>query len=69
MQPTLLHLVRHGSTVFGDADRFAGSSDVDLSDEGRRQARALCERLAREELAAVYCSPLGRCAAAGASRP
>jgi len=41
-------------------DRFAGSTDVDLSDEGRRQAGLLGERLAQKPLAAVYCSPMKR---------
>ena len=35
-------------------------SGVDLSDEGRRQARRLGERLADDPIAAVYCSPLSR---------
>lgn len=41
-------------------DRFAGSTDVELSDIGREQARSLGERLARESLSAVYGSPLRR---------
>ena len=32
-------------------DRFAGSSDVELSDEGRRQAACLGERLEEEDVA------------------
>jgi broad specificity phosphatase PhoE len=61
MRSTRLHLVRHGSTVVSAQDRFAGASDVDLSDAGRRQAARLRERLRGEKLAAVYTSPLGRC--------
>ncbi len=41
-------------------DRFAGATDVELSDEGREQARCLGERLRTEKIAAVYASPLGR---------
>ena len=41
---TRVFLVRHGATVLSAEDRFAGSTDVDLSDEGRAQARALAER-------------------------
>jgi probable phosphoglycerate mutase len=41
-------------------DRFAGSTDVALSDEGREQARRLSERLQDEKMSAVYASPLGR---------
>ena len=57
---TRLFLVRHGATRLSAEDRFAGSVGVDLSDEGRAQARKLAERLAEEPLSAVYTSPLGR---------
>jgi probable phosphoglycerate mutase len=35
---TRLYLIRHGATTLSAEDRFAGSVDVDISDEGRRQA-------------------------------
>lgn len=57
---TRVFLVRHGATTLTAEDRFAGATDVDLSDEGRRQARCLGERLAREKLAAIYASPMKR---------
>src|ERR1041384_4394089 len=57
---TRLLLIRHGATVLSAEDRFAGSTDVDLSDEGREQTRRLAERLNREKIAAIYASPLGR---------
>jgi broad specificity phosphatase PhoE len=57
---TRLFLVRHGATVLSAEDRFAGSTDAPLSDEGREQVRRLAARLAREPLNAVYASPLGR---------
>src|ERR1041384_5560701 len=57
---TRLLLIRHGATVLSAEDRFAGSTDVDLSDEGREQTRRLAERLSREKIAAIYASPLGR---------
>jgi probable phosphoglycerate mutase len=53
-------MVRHGATVLSAEDRFAGATDVDLSDEGREQTRRLAERLKREKIVAVYASPLGR---------
>ena len=53
-------MVRHGATVVSAEDRFAGASDVALSDEGREQIRQLAERLSNEKIAAVYASPLGR---------
>src|SRR3984893_75222 len=57
---TRVFMVRHGATVMSAEDRFAGATDVELSDEGREQTRRLAERLSREEIAAVYASPLGR---------
>jgi len=58
--PTRIYLVRHGATELTAEDRFAGSTDVPLSDEGRRQVAALAERLRCDEIAAVYASPMGR---------
>ncbi len=57
---TRVFLVRHGATVLSAEDRFAGATDVVLSDEGRAQAKALGARLERERVAAVYTSPLRR---------
>lgn len=57
---TRVFLVRHGATVLTAEDRFAGETDVELSDEGREQARKLAERMRTEKIAAVYASPLGR---------
>lgn len=57
---TRLLLVRHGATTLSSEDRFAGSTDVPVSEEGRSQASRLAERLADDEIAAVYCSPMRR---------
>jgi broad specificity phosphatase PhoE len=57
---TRVFLIRHGATVLSAEDRFAGETDVELSDEGRDQARKLAVRLRTEKIAAVYSSPLGR---------
>src|SRR5262245_48157495 len=57
---TRVFMVRHGDTVLGAEDRFAGVTDVELSDKGREEARRLAERLSREKICAVYASPLGR---------
>ena len=57
---TRVFLIRHGETVLTSEDRFAGATDVQLSDQGREQARLLAERLRAEQIAAVYASPLGR---------
>jgi probable phosphoglycerate mutase len=57
---TRIYLIRHGATILSAEDRFAGATDVDLSDEGRRQAGALALRLSDDRISAVYCSPLKR---------
>src|SRR5688572_32119103 len=59
---TRLYLVRHGATQLTAEDRFAGSIGVELSDEGRWQAKQLGERLRDEGITASYCSPLSRSA-------
>jgi len=60
MTATRVFVVRHGATVLTSEDRFAGETDVPLSDDGRGQLRRLAERLSGEKIAAVYASPLGR---------
>src|ERR1043166_15052 len=57
---TRVYLVRHGATQLTAEDRFAGSTDVLLSDAGREQARLLGTRLASEQIAAFYASPMSR---------
>lgn len=59
---TRVFLVRHGATVLTAEDRFAGATDVPLSDEGREQAGRLSHRLRGESISAIYASPLGRTA-------
>ncbi len=71
---TRLLLIRHGATTLSAEDRFAGATDVPLSDEGRTQARQLGERLSSEQIDAVYSSQMGRALetaklAAGNHRP
>jgi probable phosphoglycerate mutase len=60
MSVTRIFLIRHGATVLTAEDRFAGSTDVELSDEGRTQVGRLAERLSLIPVDAVYASPLGR---------
>jgi len=57
---TRVYLIRHGATTLSAEDRFAGATDVELSDDGRKQAALLGERLACEPIAAVYASPMKR---------
>lgn len=58
--PTRILLVRHGETRLTLEDRFAGSNDISLSNEGREQAASLGIRLSSVSIAAVYASPMAR---------
>ena len=57
---TRILLARHGATVFSAEERFAGSSDIDLSDAGKELARRLGDRLAKVKIDAFYCSDMKR---------
>ena len=59
-ESTRVFLVRHGATVLTAEDRFAGSTNVQLSDEGRGQVARLAERLRTTNITVVYASPLDR---------
>jgi len=61
-----LLLVRHGETVWHAENRYAGSSDVALTERGLRQARELARWATGREVHALACSPLGRARATAA---
>lgn len=53
-------LARHGQTNWNQEMRFQGREDIPLNETGRNQARRLAGRLGRENLSAVFTSPLSR---------
>jgi broad specificity phosphatase PhoE len=57
---TRLLLVRHGLTDHNVDRRVAGYTDINLNEEGIRQAKKLNKRLADEKIDAVYSSDLQR---------
>jgi alpha-ribazole phosphatase len=59
MADTLI-LVRHGEVEGSRAGRLLGSTDVPLSEAGRRQAAAAGEALGDLSAAQIVCSPLAR---------
>lgn len=61
MSSTRFILVRHGKTSANHERRFAGSTDVELTGEGRDQARALARRLRPVPIDVMFSSPLTRC--------
>ncbi|MDN0196843.1 histidine phosphatase family protein [Streptomyces sp. S.PNR 29] len=60
---TTLLLVRHGQTVWHAENRYAGVSDVALTDTGRAQAEALGRWVAAHPVDAIWTSPLSRAVA------
>jgi broad specificity phosphatase PhoE len=56
----LFYFVRHGESEWNAENRLCGRTDVALSDEGRRQAARLAERLRALPPDALYTSPLRR---------
>jgi probable phosphoglycerate mutase len=57
---TRLVLTRHGQTVWHRENRYAGSSEIDLTDTGRQQADRLAAWTRATRPGAVVSSPLGR---------
>jgi probable phosphoglycerate mutase len=53
-------LIRHGQTEWSAAGRHTSYTDLDLTPEGERQARAVGERLSGRTFAAVISSPRKR---------
>lgn len=56
----LFYFLRHGEAAWNAEGRLCGSTDVPLSDAGRRQARSLARRLQPIPVSALYSSPLSR---------
>jgi len=57
---TIMHLVRHGRSVWNAAGRIQGQIDIELDEIGLQQAQRIADRLEREPIAAIYSSPLLR---------
>ena len=57
---TRVILVRHGQTKWNVELKYQGHSEVELTPTGIEQAKLVAGRLAKEPLAAVYSSDLGR---------
>jgi probable phosphoglycerate mutase len=58
--PAEIVLARHGETEWSRDGRHTGTTDVRLTDAGRRQARALAPLLAERHFGRVLVSPLSR---------
>ena len=53
-------LFRHAESVSNEGNRFAGRTDVELTERGRAQAEKLADRIAKTEIDAAYASTLQR---------
>jgi ribonuclease H / adenosylcobalamin/alpha-ribazole phosphatase len=65
-EPTVTVLLRHGQTPMSVQKRYAGRSDVPLTQIGVEQAAAAANRLASAGLDVIVTSPLQRAAATAA---
>src|ERR1700730_3440038 len=59
-EPTVTLLLRHGQTPMSVQKRYAGRSDVPLTDTGVRQAVAAAKRLESAGIGSIVTSPLQR---------
>lgn len=57
---TTIGLIRHGMTAWNNEGRLQGQQDIELDENGRRQARALAKRLAPEPWDVIVSSDLSR---------
>lgn len=57
---TKVFLVRHGATAWNIEKRAQGHADIDLNEDGHKQAAAVATELSHEKLVAVYSSDLKR---------
>jgi broad specificity phosphatase PhoE len=64
---TTLLLARHGETDWNRELRIQGSSDIELNELGRKQARFLAQELTDVDLDAIYASDLSRASATAAA--
>lgn len=52
-----VYLVRHGQTLWSRDGRHTGRTDIDLTEEGEQQAKALAPFVRDLELELILCSP------------
>ncbi len=57
-----LFLIRHGQTAGNVQGQYVGSLDIDMTDEGRLQAKSAKQYLSKVSFSNIYSSPLKRAA-------
>jgi broad specificity phosphatase PhoE len=58
--PAQIWLARHGETEWSRTGRHTGRTDIELTETGREQAKALAPALAEQDFSRVISSPLSR---------
>lgn len=56
-----IYLIRHGATAGNEDGRYIGSTDLPLSEDGRKALEKLQEECEYPDVQKVYASPLQRC--------
>lgn len=62
----MIYIVRHGETQWNADGRIQGRRDIELNENGRRQAEAAAEALRGKSFQALITSPLSRAKQTGA---
>ncbi len=56
----MLYIARHGQTIWNEQNKVCGITDVELTDKGREQAKALALKVADKDVDVIISSPLKR---------
>ena len=56
----MLYIARHGQTIWNAQNKVCGITDVDLTEEGKEQARDLALAVADKDIDVILSSPLKR---------
>ncbi len=59
-KPLELYLIRHGATEWSENGRHTGTTDLSLTELGKKQSELLKKRLSQEKFSKIFCSPLNR---------
>lgn len=56
----MLYIARHGQTVWNTQNKVCGITDIELTEKGREQAKALASAVADKNINVIISSPLKR---------
>jgi len=61
----MLYIARHGQTIWNVQNKVCGITDVELTEKGREQAKALASAVADKNINVIISSPLKRAVETG----